>query len=227
MSCHCCLTLADCRVASCHAAAYHPPVPAPLLISVVNAPCLWLLFHIVVSSSTRDPLRPFPHPPRLQTADWQGKGIAESCRGAIVIIVVVLDGSASSPPPKPCCCHHPRPLGCRGRNGCRGGGMMQPPVVAAFLAYIVFIVLPQCRLNPCHLLCCAPAGLPALPPPPPAPRTSSVSPNRRTLRQARQAQWRWSPLPPRPTKLHKYKQAHHMPLFLQSRCRGESQATAC
>jgi hypothetical protein len=32
-SCHHCLTPADCHVASCRAAAYHPPVLAPLLIS--------------------------------------------------------------------------------------------------------------------------------------------------------------------------------------------------
>ncbi len=139
-------------------------MPAPLLISVANTPLSWLLFHIVVSSSARDPLRPFPHPPRLQTANWQGKGIAESCWGAIVIIAVVLDESASPPPP-------PNPvvvvvLGLLvAGDGRRGGGTMQLPVVAAFSAYIVVIVLPPCRLNPRHLSCCTPAGLPALPPP--------------------------------------------------------------
>jgi hypothetical protein len=80
-SCHPCLTLANCCVASRHAAAYHPPLPAPLLILVADAPLSWLLFHIIVPSSARDPLRPFPHPPRLQTADWRGKGIVKSRQG--------------------------------------------------------------------------------------------------------------------------------------------------
>ncbi len=99
MSCHRCLTLADCCVASCHAAAYHPLVPAPLLILVADAPLSWSLFHIVVLSLARDPPRPFLHPPWLQTADRQGKALLNPIRAAIVIIVVVLDGSASSPPP--------------------------------------------------------------------------------------------------------------------------------
>jgi hypothetical protein len=167
MSCHCCLTLADCCVASCHAAAYHPPVPVPLLILVADAPLSWSLFHIVVSSSARDPLRPFQNPPRLQTADWWGKGIAESCRGGDCHHRCCPRRVCILPPP-------PRTLSLSSSSASwlwgegwlpGGGGAIQPPVIAAFLAYVVVIVLPPRRLSLRCLLCCAPAGLPALPPP--------------------------------------------------------------
>jgi hypothetical protein len=136
------------------------------VLAVANRPLSWLLFHIIVPSSVRDPPRPFPHPPGCRRPIGGGKALPNPVREAIVIIVVVLDGSASSPSPELHCHHHPWPLGCGGRDGCRGGGMMQPPIVAAFSAYVVVIVLPLRWLNPRCSSCCAPAGLPALPPPP-------------------------------------------------------------
>ncbi len=91
--------------------------------AVADAPLSRSLFHIVVPSSARDPPRPFPHPPPAadgRSAGERHRRIPSGRRSS--------SSSSSStglhppPTPEPRRRRHPRPLGCGGRDGRRGGG---------------------------------------------------------------------------------------------------------
>jgi hypothetical protein len=189
MSCHPCLTLADCHVTSCLPAAYHPPVPAPLLILVANAPLSWLLFHIVISSSVRDLLRPFPHPPPAADGWLVGERHRQILSGRrSSSSLSSLTGLHPPPPPQTPLLSSSSASWLQGEGWPPGVGDNATTRCCSILGIHCRHCSAHAPVEPALFVMLRPRRSACIAPPPPAPRASLVSPNRRTLQQARQAQ---------------------------------------